>query len=634
MIGDPYMINKNQLKESMRNIFFELISDIANYTYVQLLEKTSSHFQEVLQIPHVAMYSYNNWEQTYELATSDEQSILNRRPFKMEVLATFLNQNDVENKTNMIIPNESHLKSHIIQLHTKLEPKVFLFLAYDAGNNLSVEIVELLKLETERFLNIFNYYKKSKIKEEKNAFLFDITTKFYSLITKKNILTEITKGIDKLYPLFDYNILLSQDYEEESTLPVKAIEYSDDATKRVSTQAFITGEVQLEDRLKEKKTCLYAPLKGKQGVYGVLQIITPNSVDFPKSEIEFIAQLATVAGKAIENATLFQNSTHLVKDLKLINDATHALNSNLNIVEITTAVREKIMEACGATQVGFIYTGETQHHMINVLSGSTNYFFSSKGENHADFIFNQVMQKKEAIFSGDFSKVLHDFPFSSVMAIPMLHAGTIHGVIIIIHENKYSFSFDTFKLMQSLVQHFTLALANSILNEKLKAVAITDYLTKLYSRNYLEEEIQKHLMVDKKGTLIIVDIDDFKGVNDEFGHHIGDEVIIQIASIIKAHTGENDVPARWGGEELAIYLSNATINEGVLVATQIRKQAEHFTDPKVTLSCGVATWNSNRTAGVKDLFIRADKALYAAKKTGKNCVVKEIEDDCETKLIK
>jgi diguanylate cyclase (GGDEF)-like protein len=264
--------------------------------------------------------------------------------------------------------------------------------------------------------------------------------------------------------------------------------------------------------------------------------------------------------------------------------------------------------------------------MINILSGSTPFFFTSEGEKYADVILNQTTTKKEALFSGDFTKEYTDFPFPSLMAIPMLNGGMAHGVIIILQENKYAFSFDNFKLMQSLVHHFTLSLTNSKLNEKLKEVAITDHLTQLFTRNHLEEGIQQHLSNDEKGALIIVDIDDFKEINDTYGHHVGDKVIVQIASIINSHTGENDVPARWGGEELAIYLSNATIDEGVRIATQIRKQTENFTNPKVTLSCGVAIWDSTTKAELQDLFIRADNALYSAKKTGKNCVVKEKVD--------
>ncbi|MFZ3578233.1 diguanylate cyclase domain-containing protein [Virgibacillus sp. DJP39] len=627
-------MDQNQLKENMRNIFFELISDMGTRSYLELLDKVSIQMQEMLQVAYVALYSYNYWEQTYERVTGELHNELKKTPFKDQNIKDCLIETNSTNTSDAIFVKATTLDSKIVLLHAETIPDAFLFIGYQSNDKrFTNKVLEMVQSEFNRLLKIMNENQMRKEQGTKNAFLFDITTKFYSVMSKKNILTEITKGMEKLYPYFHYHILLSQDYEEVQDLPIKTIEYSDDATKRVSTQAFITGEVQLEDRVKEKKTYLYAPLKGKQGVYGVLQIITPNNVEFPEKELEFIAQFATIAGNAIESATLYQYSKHLVEDLKLINDATHALNSNLNIGEITTIVREKIIKACGATQVGFIYTGETQDHMINILSGSTDYFFTSEGEKHADFIFNQVMENKEPQISGDYTKEIADFPFSSVMAIPMLHAGTIHGVIIVIHQDKYAFSFDCFKLMQSLVQHFTLALTNSILNEKLKAVAITDYLTKLYSRNYLEDEIQQHFQIDEKGTLVILDIDDFKRINDTFGHHIGDEVIIQIASIVRAHTGESDVPARWGGEELAIYLSNATISEGVQIATQIRKQAESFTEPKVTLSCGVATWNSTMEVNVKDLFIRADKALYAAKNTGKNCVVKEVPENCDSKPV-
>src|SRR5699024_818503 len=96
----------------------------------------------------------------------------------------------------------------------------------------------------------------------------------------------------------------------------------------------MTGDIQIENRTEEKRTYLYAPCCGKQGVYGVLQLISPHIVCFPQGDIKFISEFANISGQAIENSTLYQTSHHLVTDLKLINDVTHRLNLNLQLSEI------------------------------------------------------------------------------------------------------------------------------------------------------------------------------------------------------------------------------------------------------------------------------------------------------------
>ncbi|MEM5591961.1 GGDEF domain-containing protein [Niallia circulans] len=114
------------------------------------------------------------------------------------------------------------------------------------------------------------------------------------------------------------------------------------------------------------------------------------------------------------------------------------------------------------------------------------------------------------------------------------------------HPSAYHFSFDTFKLLQSLIHHSTLALTNSLLREELEKMVVTDHLTKLYSRNYLDEKIQMSLLEDKEGTFILIDIDDFKLINDTYGHQIGDDIIIQVANIIKDNIRSSDIGSRWG----------------------------------------------------------------------------------------
>ncbi|MFB4166752.1 diguanylate cyclase domain-containing protein [Virgibacillus sp. JSM 102003] len=618
------MITQKDLQENLRSTYFELISDIAHFSYDELLSTVTNSLATMLNTTHAAIYIYNNWNKKYEIKTnSNEVRLLMKSKVDFRDINQQLLRSDSANGQLIFREKNELLYSVIIPLVPKFGSSGFVFLSYPKNvDTLYDDSVKLIKRETEQLLKLVNYYKLSENSVSKSKFLFDMSTRLYSMTIKEDILKDIIQSLLKQYPAFTYYLLLSQDYEAESSLPIKTIEYSDAATKRVSTQAFLSGKVQLEDRVKDKNTSIYAPLKGRQGVYGVLQIITPHAVDFTEDEIEFITQFANTAGAAIENVTLYQHSKHLVSDLKLINEATHTLNSNLRLTEIIAIVRKQIMEACRATQVGFIYVDDESDYAYSILAGSTSYFETTKGELFAEDILIQMKANADPMFSGDFKR---DIPYCSIMAIPMRQSGKVYGAVIILHEDKYFFSFENYKLMQSLVQHSTLALTNSILKDKLEESVITDYLTKLYSRNHLDEKLKAHMQSDEKGALILFDIDDFKRINDIYGHYIGDEVIVQVANIIRTQLGHEDIPARWGGEELAIYLPNASIDDGVVLAGQIRTQVESFTEPGITLSCGVSSWIDKKRDSVSDVFIRADKALYEAKEIGKNCVVKEKE---------
>jgi diguanylate cyclase (GGDEF)-like protein len=158
-------------------------------------------------------------------------------------------------------------------------------------------------------------------------------------------------------------------------------------------------------------------------------------------------------------------------------------------------------------------------------------------------------------------------------------------------------------------------------------MVITDHLTKLYSRNYLDDKIQQSMEEDGEGTFIIIDIDDFKLINDTYGHQVGDDVIIQVANIIQAHIRGSDIGARWGGEELAIYLPRVSVETGKQIAERLVVKVRELSNPSVTISCGISHWKKEENDCYNAVFKRADKALYKAKGTGKDKVVIQLNND-------
>jgi len=162
----------------------------------------------------------------------------------------------------------------------------------------------------------------------------------------------------------------------------------------------------------------------------------------------------------------------------------------------------------------------------------------------------------------------------------------------------------------------------------MRRMAITDHLTGLYVRRYLDEQIEHLFRKDFCGALLLIDVDDFKRINDTYGHQVGDRVLIQISRIIRASVRDTDIPVRWGGEELAVYFPQVRLDAAVRIAERIRKTVETETWPKVTISCGVAEWSwESGQSSLDTLFQRADTALYRAKGSGKNkTLVDSLED--------
>lgn len=153
-----------------------------------------------------------------------------------------------------------------------------------------------------------------------------------------------------------------------------------------------------------------------------------------------------------------------------------------------------------------------------------------------------------------------------------------------------------------------------------------DGLTNLYVRDvfdiFLEKEIDNAKRQNSYVSFMMIDIDDFKNVNDTYGHQKGDEVLEKIGEILNKNTRQMDFAARYGGEELCIVLPNTKSDKAYDIATRIRKEIEvlKFDDFFVTVSIGVSQSDKN-TKDEAELIQKADKALYEAKENGKNQVV-------------
>lgn len=167
---------------------------------------------------------------------------------------------------------------------------------------------------------------------------------------------------------------------------------------------------------------------------------------------------------------------------------------------------------------------------------------------------------------------------------------------------------------------------NDALNKQLNALATTDYLTGAANRRHfmvtLDDQIEQSRRYGRPLSLVLMDLDRFKNINDTFGHDAGDVELEKVSQIARHRTRRSDCFARYGGEEFVLLVPSTNLDGAWTIAESIRRaieSADHSSLPQVTASFGVAQYETNESRS--DFLKRADQALYAAKQQGRNRVV-------------
>ena len=216
--------------------------------------------------------------------------------------------------------------------------------------------------------------------------------------------------------------------------------------------------------------------------------------------------------------------------------------------------------------------------------------------------------------------------------IPLTAHKTVIGVFIMSGPPTPAFRRDAPAILNLVSNELTMILDNARLYEGAKRMAITDGLTKIYNHRFFQElfekEFKRAARYNSTFSLIMLDIDLFKRINDTYGHLFGDEILKDMASLVKGCLRTMDILARYGGEEFAILLPETDLEDSVLTAERIRMVVENHEffplskgEPvKVTVSQGVTVFPSSGIEKRSDIVAKADAALYEAKEAGRNCV--------------
>ena len=338
-----------------------------------------------------------------------------------------------------------------------------------------------------------------------------------------------------------------------------------------------------------------------------------------------------------ENQRLHAELKNKEKELKFLKDITSILTSTLDLNKSLTTIMKKTITMIGAEAWFFLYVDEEKRELF---FGKT---WEAKSKEIRKFrlkldkdIAGQAVKEgvpriasdvpRDVRFNKKIDRLLH-IKTKSLMCIPIKIKDKVIGIIEVVNKVKG----DTFtKADFDLVNQAAMAIEHAFLYQRMEELTLTDDLTNLFNSRYLnrtiETEIERTNRYGTPLTLIFMDIDNFKKVNDKHGHLIGGKVLVEIAKIILVNLRTLDIVARYGGDEFVMVLSQTTTKAGFMVAERLRKAIEQHVflkhegySIKITGSFGMASYPEH-AKNKEELFRIADEAMYRGKRTTKNIV--------------
>lgn len=298
--------------------------------------------------------------------------------------------------------------------------------------------------------------------------------------------------------------------------------------------------------------------------------------------------------------------TGIVHKISYINNMLKRFNDEYNF------------KACFVDVDGKIVLAQNQLKKLN----------SIKNDKEWNKIFDQILYPDAKVF--EYKRDSKEYLLQTKY-IPELHLYLLVEVKIDDFTQKVDQAFYInilVSLFVTLVIAFIILFTIKKYNKKLAFLARHDPLTQLYNRRIFEEKIEHYHELTKRNKesicLLFLDLDNFKGINDKYGHHIGDKVLTRLAEILKMQLRKTDFIARWGGEEFIVGLINTEIENAQEIAEKLRAMIESdllmkkYVVTGVTASFGVTQYKTAES--LEHAVARVDNAMYEAKKSGKNRV--------------
>ena len=323
-----------------------------------------------------------------------------------------------------------------------------------------------------------------------------------------------------------------------------------------------------------------------------------------------------------------------------LKDVVSRLNSTLSLEDVIKKIMENAFNIIGKSDSGLLFLVDTEKQELSLAlfrnKSNPDRIKTKKGDVLDDWVFKQRQCllvediKKDFRFSEE-RFVGYERLFRSVISCPLMEGSKVIGILRLEAQKPYTYTSEDLRLLDIICDIGAVSLENSTLYKQTLDLAIKDGLTGLYLRRYfldrLKEEVSHCLRNKAVCSFLMIDVDNFKNYNDEYGHTAGDMVLKSISRVLLNFTG-GGIACRYGGEEFSILLPDVSRKDAVKIAENIRKAVKkedielRRIKTHVTLSIGVAGFPED--AGFQDeLILKADERLYKAKRAGKDKVIAE-----------
>uniref|UniRef100_A0A7C4XLX1 Sensor domain-containing diguanylate cyclase n=1 Tax=candidate division WOR-3 bacterium TaxID=2052148 RepID=A0A7C4XLX1_UNCW3 len=404
----------------------------------------------------------------------------------------------------------------------------------------------------------------------------------------------------------------------------------------------LAREIKNVEKFDQELPLIWAIPRGVVPNYEDLNTI--NAVGFIREngKANSIKRAIKLALKRRERNLVIQNSLkslkRKVRELEILNEIVRAINSSLKPKEIIQIIMEKtadLIEAEGWSVL--LLDRERKELVFEAAAGEAGKKLIGLRLNLNQGIAGWVARTGKSVIVGDVAKDKRfyagvdektKFVTKSILCVPMKSRDKIIGVVEVVNKiGGEPFTKDDLRIFENLVEHVTIALLNAQLYRQMEKASITDDLTKLYNTRYCNQVLDELIKKGNKTSLIFLDVDYFKLVDDNYGHLVGSDTLKLIGERIRATIRERDLAVRYGGDEYIVVLPNTEKKDAARVAERIRQAigTKPFYAGRnkkffVSVTIGVATYPDD--AKTRDNLIgKADKAMYEGKMTGRNKVV-------------
>lgn len=416
--------------------------------------------------------------------------------------------------------------------------------------------------------------------------------------------------------------------------------------KAMKMDRFIEKSILLDTRReKGSHSGMAVPLMTGEKLIGVLGIGMPDSGKvISESKIDLLNTFAQQATIAIENARLYNETAKSADRFRTLYHLSQIISTNLQPEEIYPAIHHAVSELMvteffcislfdaesnTVTDVYMDDKGEPQPLGTRKLEKGLFYKAIKSGTSLLYRTFdNSTMEELGAVLVGDTS---NEELSQSILVVPLKIGARCIGVLSAQSYQPRMYSNSDREMLELLATNVAIAVENARLFDEVQKLASMDSLTQLYNRRKFEElakvEFERSRRYHRPLCAVMIDLDQFKLVNDTYGHIVGDQALAAVASLCKKNLRSLDILARFGGEEFILLLPETCLTEALTTAQRLRYEceAEEFNTTRgvisLSISLGLIELDDSCTS-LEELINRADQALYASKHAGRNvCTV-------------